>query len=63
MPGNYRCVAGADWGGQNNSQNGNNENWDDATQIGWLLGWNSGDRGVMHATNSSVGAGPERFAD
>jgi prepilin-type N-terminal cleavage/methylation domain-containing protein len=61
-PGNYRCVAGADWGGQNDSQNGPNENWDDATQIGWLLTWNSGDRGVMHACNPQVGGGPERIA-
>ncbi|MFL5340166.1 MAG: DUF1559 domain-containing protein [Gemmataceae bacterium] len=39
MPSNYRCVAGADWGGTDwgTDQNGNNENWDDATQIGWLL--------------------------
>jgi prepilin-type N-terminal cleavage/methylation domain-containing protein/prepilin-type processing-associated H-X9-DG protein len=61
MPGNYRCVAGADYGGQNNSQNGSNENWDDATQVPWLLGWGSGDRGVMHATGPAGGSA-ERFA-
>jgi type II secretory pathway pseudopilin PulG len=38
MPGSYRCVAGADYGGdQPMSQNGNNENWDDATEVGWLV--------------------------
>src|SRR5262249_46973087 len=32
MPGSYRCVAGADWGGQDwgIDQDGPNENWDDA---------------------------------
>jgi prepilin-type N-terminal cleavage/methylation domain-containing protein/prepilin-type processing-associated H-X9-DG protein len=63
MPSSYRCVAGADYGGTNNSQNGSNENWDDATQIGWLMTWNAGDRGVMHAVNSSIGTSPERIAD
>jgi hypothetical protein len=61
VSGSYRCVGGADYGGQNNSQNGSNENWDDATQISWLLSWNSGDRGAMHACNSTAGAGPERI--
>jgi prepilin-type N-terminal cleavage/methylation domain-containing protein len=61
MPGTYRCVSGADYGGRDNSQNGPNENWDDATQIGWLMSWNSGDRGVMHATWDAAGAGPERI--
>jgi prepilin-type N-terminal cleavage/methylation domain-containing protein len=61
----YRCVAGADWGGQDwgTDQNGPNENWDDATQIGWLNNLYSFDRGVMHATNLSVGVGPERMAN
>ena len=65
MPGNYRCVAGADWGGKDwgKDQSGGNENWDDATQVGWLLQNYGGDRGVMHATNPSVGAGPERIAN
>jgi prepilin-type N-terminal cleavage/methylation domain-containing protein/prepilin-type processing-associated H-X9-DG protein len=65
MPGNYRCVAGADWGGRDwgQDQNGKNENWDDPTQIGWLLQNYPGDRGVIHSTNPSVGAGPERIAN
>src|SRR5262249_13330504 len=39
MPGSYRAVAGADWGGTDwgSDQNGPNENWDDATQVAnWL---------------------------
>jgi prepilin-type N-terminal cleavage/methylation domain-containing protein len=63
MPGNYRCVSGADWGGRDwgHDQNGPNENWDDATQVGWLISNFRDDRGVMHAVNDSVGAGVERF--
>ncbi len=63
MPGNYRCVAGADWGGQDwgVDQGGPNENWDDATQVAWLMPNFPGDRGVMHATGTG-GATAERFA-
>ncbi len=65
MPGNYRCVAGADWGGKDwgKDQNGGNENWDDPTQVGWLLQNYGSDRGAIHATNPSAGAGPERIAN
>jgi prepilin-type N-terminal cleavage/methylation domain-containing protein len=63
MPGNYRCVAGADYGGdQPLSQNGSNENWDDATQTPWLMQNYPGDRGVMHACYATSGAAPERMA-
>ena len=69
MPGSYRACAGADWGGQDwgKDEGGSNENWDDATQVGWLMSNNTGfntagDRGVMHAVNISVGAGFERMA-
>jgi prepilin-type N-terminal cleavage/methylation domain-containing protein/prepilin-type processing-associated H-X9-DG protein len=63
MPGSYRCVAGADWGGQDwgVDQGGPNENWDDATQVAWLMPNFPADRGAMHATGTG-GAGPERFA-
>jgi prepilin-type N-terminal cleavage/methylation domain-containing protein/prepilin-type processing-associated H-X9-DG protein len=63
MPGSYRCVAGADWGGQDwgKDQGGPNENWDDATQVAWLMPNFPGDRGVMHATGTG-GATAERFA-
>jgi prepilin-type N-terminal cleavage/methylation domain-containing protein/prepilin-type processing-associated H-X9-DG protein len=68
MPGSYRACAGADWGGQDwgVDEGGSNENWDDATQVGWLMSnkfGTSGDRGVMHAVNFSVGAGYERIAN
>jgi prepilin-type N-terminal cleavage/methylation domain-containing protein/prepilin-type processing-associated H-X9-DG protein len=67
MPGSYRACAGADWGGQNwgTDEGGSNENWDDATQVGWLMSnkfGTAGDRGVMHAVNLSVGAGYERIS-
>jgi prepilin-type N-terminal cleavage/methylation domain-containing protein/prepilin-type processing-associated H-X9-DG protein len=67
MPGSYRGCAGADWGGQDwgKDEGGSNENWDDATQVGWLMTnkfGTSGDRGVLHAVNTSVGAGYERIA-
>jgi prepilin-type N-terminal cleavage/methylation domain-containing protein len=63
MPGSYRCVAGADWGGQDwgVDQFGPNENWDDATQMPWLMQFHPGARGVMHATVAGV-SGPERIA-
>jgi prepilin-type N-terminal cleavage/methylation domain-containing protein/prepilin-type processing-associated H-X9-DG protein len=53
MPGNYRCVAGADWGGTDwgVDQGGTNENWDDATQVAnWLMKNHPEDRGAMHAS-------------
>jgi len=70
MPSTYRCVSGASYGGDdwwtnpsNPDAGGNNENWDDASQIPALLGHFPGDRGVMHATNPLVpGATPETMA-
>jgi prepilin-type N-terminal cleavage/methylation domain-containing protein len=63
MPGSYRCVAGADWGGQDwgVDQGGPNENWDDATQVAWLMPNFPQDRGAMHATGTG-GATAERIA-
>jgi prepilin-type N-terminal cleavage/methylation domain-containing protein/prepilin-type processing-associated H-X9-DG protein len=64
MPGSYRCVSGADYGGNTGTdQNGLNENWDDATQVAWLMGWKSGFRGIMHADNSQSGTFKERVAN
>jgi prepilin-type N-terminal cleavage/methylation domain-containing protein/prepilin-type processing-associated H-X9-DG protein len=70
MPGSYRCVAGADWGGTDwgDDQGGSNENWDDATQVGgWLMSHYPEDRGVMHACPQNVqglmSAWPERIAN
>jgi prepilin-type N-terminal cleavage/methylation domain-containing protein/prepilin-type processing-associated H-X9-DG protein len=65
MPGSYRCVAGADWGGTDwgTDQNGPNENWDDATQVvNWLMAHYPQDRGAMHATYPGV-AQAERIAN
>jgi prepilin-type N-terminal cleavage/methylation domain-containing protein/prepilin-type processing-associated H-X9-DG protein len=64
MPGSYRCVAGADWGGTDwgKDEFGPNENWDDATQVAnWLMANYPGDRGPMHACPVGV-ATAERFA-
>jgi prepilin-type N-terminal cleavage/methylation domain-containing protein/prepilin-type processing-associated H-X9-DG protein len=64
MPANYRCVAGADWGGTDwgKDQDGSNENWDDATQVqNWLMSHYPQDRGVMHASGVA-GAKAESIA-
>jgi prepilin-type N-terminal cleavage/methylation domain-containing protein/prepilin-type processing-associated H-X9-DG protein len=63
MPGSYRGVGGADWGGQDwgKDQDGPNENWDDATQMPWLMQYHSSSRGVLHATQPGVSS-PERIA-
>jgi prepilin-type N-terminal cleavage/methylation domain-containing protein/prepilin-type processing-associated H-X9-DG protein len=62
MPGSYRAVAGADWGGTDTSdQGGPNENWDDATQVaGWLWANRPTSRGVMHACPDPIAS--ERMA-
>jgi prepilin-type processing-associated H-X9-DG protein len=63
-------VAGADYGGDdwwthpnNPDQGGNNENWDDATQMPALLAHFPGDRGVMHSVAEGVAGKPERIAN
>jgi prepilin-type N-terminal cleavage/methylation domain-containing protein/prepilin-type processing-associated H-X9-DG protein len=71
MPSTYRCVSGATYGGSdwwtnpsNPDDGGNNENWDDASQIPQLMANFPGDRGVMHAVDPLVpGARPERITD
>jgi prepilin-type N-terminal cleavage/methylation domain-containing protein/prepilin-type processing-associated H-X9-DG protein len=63
MPGSYRCVTGADTGSQNGTT-GSDENWDDGSQVAWMMkNGRAPFRGVMHATNSTVGAGPEKIAN
>jgi prepilin-type processing-associated H-X9-DG protein len=65
MPGSYRAVAGADWGGTDwgSDQNGPNENWDDATQVAnWLMANRPFSQGVMHACPDGI-ANPNRIAD
>jgi prepilin-type N-terminal cleavage/methylation domain-containing protein/prepilin-type processing-associated H-X9-DG protein len=64
MPGNYRCMAGADWGGTDwgVDENGPNENWDDATQVqNWLMSHYPQDRGAIHASGVA-GAKAEKIA-
>jgi prepilin-type N-terminal cleavage/methylation domain-containing protein/prepilin-type processing-associated H-X9-DG protein len=69
MPGSYRCVAGADYGGSNwwdnpshPDQGGANENWDDANQMPALMAHFPEDRGVMHSTRPGVAGQAERIA-
>jgi prepilin-type N-terminal cleavage/methylation domain-containing protein/prepilin-type processing-associated H-X9-DG protein len=69
MPGSYRCVAGADYGGADwwtnpNSpdQGGNNENWDDATQMPALMAHFPGDRGALHSVRVGVAGQAESIA-
>jgi prepilin-type N-terminal cleavage/methylation domain-containing protein/prepilin-type processing-associated H-X9-DG protein len=64
MPGSYRCVAGADWGGTNwgKDQGGPNENWDDASQVAnWLMANHPESRGALHACPEGI-AREERIA-
>jgi prepilin-type N-terminal cleavage/methylation domain-containing protein/prepilin-type processing-associated H-X9-DG protein len=70
MPANYRCVAGADYGGadwwlnpNNPDQGGANENWDDATQMPALMQHFPGDRGVMHSVAVGVAGSAERLTN
>src|SRR5262249_54186420 len=63
MTSSYRAVAGTTFGGKSGvDQTGGDANWDDANQVSWLLGWNRGYRGVMHACHSRDGGTPENFA-
>jgi prepilin-type N-terminal cleavage/methylation domain-containing protein/prepilin-type processing-associated H-X9-DG protein len=68
MPATYRAVSGATYGGSdwwsnpaNPDDGGSNENWDDATQVPALMKHFPGDRGVMHATDPTIGVGPENI--
>jgi prepilin-type N-terminal cleavage/methylation domain-containing protein len=64
FPGSYRANAGTTFGGRSGvDQTGGDANWDDATQVQWLMGWNSGYRGPIHATHSRDGGAPERLTD
>jgi prepilin-type processing-associated H-X9-DG protein len=68
-PSTYRCVSGASYGGSdwwtnpnNPDDGGSNENWDDASQVPALMAHFPGDRGVMHAVDSAIGASFESFS-
>jgi len=65
MPANYRAVAGTTFGGKSwTGDTGGDANWDDATQVGWLIGKAPAWRGVMHAVTNyqNAGATEERIA-
>jgi prepilin-type N-terminal cleavage/methylation domain-containing protein len=62
IPSNYRAVSGTTFGGRSGRDDtGGDANWDDANQIAYLMGFNAGWRGVMHATRPGV-ATAERMA-
>jgi prepilin-type N-terminal cleavage/methylation domain-containing protein/prepilin-type processing-associated H-X9-DG protein len=66
MVGNYRSVAGADWGGKHwgVDQGGPNENWDDAAQVwDWLYQAHGESRGAIHATVEGYAGAPEKIAN
>lgn len=54
MPGSYRAVSGATYGFQNLTTGSGDAYWDDAGQVAYLMGWNAGFRGAMHAVRSGV---------
>ena len=62
MPGSYRAVSGATYGFQNTSTGSGDAYWDDQSQTSFLMGWNAGFRGVMHAVSRAGGTQQELFA-
>jgi len=65
MQSTYRGVAGSTWGGRSfTSDAGGDANWDDGTQVQWLVPWNKGMRGVITCvTDNGTAAGPVRVAE
>lgn len=61
MPGSYRAVSGATYGFQNLTTGSGDAYWDDQGQTSFLMGWNSGFRGVMHAVSQAGGTSTESF--
>ena len=55
MPGNYRAVSGATYGFQNLQTGSGDAYWDDQGQTSFLMGWNRGFRGPMHAVSELGG--------
>lgn len=53
MPGNYRAVSGATYG-LTAQTSGSDANWDDPGQVSFLMGWNAGNRGIMHCVNTNL---------
>ena len=65
MQSTYRGVAGSTWGGRSfTSDAGGDANWDDGTQVRFLMEWNKGMRGVITCvTDNLTSAGPIRAAE
>jgi prepilin-type N-terminal cleavage/methylation domain-containing protein len=55
MPGSYRAVSGATYGFQNLQTGSGDAYWDDQGQTSFLMGWNRGFRGPMHAVSAAGG--------
>jgi prepilin-type N-terminal cleavage/methylation domain-containing protein/prepilin-type processing-associated H-X9-DG protein len=65
MQSTYRGVAGSTWGGTSfTSESGSDANWDDGTQVRFLMEWNRGMRGVITTvTDDRTSAGFIRAAE
>ncbi len=65
MQASYRGCAGSTWGNRSFSlSSGSDANWDDGTQVQYLMGWNSGMRGVfVSATDNGASSAPIRSAE
>jgi prepilin-type N-terminal cleavage/methylation domain-containing protein/prepilin-type processing-associated H-X9-DG protein len=65
MQSSFRGVAGSTWGGRSfTSDAGGDANWDDGSQVRWLMEWNRGMRGVITCvTDNATAAGPVRIAE
>jgi prepilin-type N-terminal cleavage/methylation domain-containing protein/prepilin-type processing-associated H-X9-DG protein len=65
MQSTYRGVAGSTWGGRSfTSDAGGDANWDDGTQVQYLMAWNRGMRGVITCvTDNNTSAGYVRAAE
>jgi prepilin-type N-terminal cleavage/methylation domain-containing protein/prepilin-type processing-associated H-X9-DG protein len=65
MQSSYRGCAGSTWGNRSFSlSSGSDANWDDGTQVQYLMGWNSGMRGVFAcATDNNASTTPVRTAE
>jgi prepilin-type N-terminal cleavage/methylation domain-containing protein/prepilin-type processing-associated H-X9-DG protein len=61
-PGSYRAVSGATYGFQNLTTGSGDAYWDDQSQTAFLMGWNAGFRGPIHAVSTAGGTAQESFA-
>jgi prepilin-type N-terminal cleavage/methylation domain-containing protein/prepilin-type processing-associated H-X9-DG protein len=62
MPATYRAVSGTSFGGRSfRDDTGGDANWDDATQVQFLVNWNRGMRGILHAVTDWNGVITQRL--